>query len=110
MAYISQADIFYHLRVDSLFLPLRQHLIDIPEKLSKAYLHNLLEQFEDNAIKRRVLQSTLPSLGQRRPNGKRNNNIIGIFRCAIPLSISLGLKKWGLRSYLTLCQEGYCRV
>ena len=110
MAYNAQADVFYHLRVDSRFLPLGQHLIHISEKLSKAYLHDLLEQLEDNAIKRRILQSTLPSLGQRRPNGKRNNNIIGIFRCAIPSSISLGLQKWGLRSYLTLCQEGYCRV
>ena len=51
VSYIAQTDIFHQLRI----------------KVTLAY--NLLEELEDHAIERRVFQTSLLALSQRRSNG-----------------------------------------
>lgn len=48
------------------------------EGLRIAYLYDLLKQLENNAIQGSVLEATLAGLGQRRTNGKSDNDIVRV--------------------------------
>lgn len=43
-----------------------------------AYLDDLLEQLEDEAIELSVLEASLLGLGQRCANGEGNDNVVGV--------------------------------
>lgn len=60
--YISDTNVLDHLRIDT------------------RALHNLHKQLVQNSIKRGVLEPTLASLRQRRPDGKRDYHIVRILR------------------------------
>jgi hypothetical protein len=69
--YVAQADVF-----DERWIDLR---------LGKDLLHNL----DDEGIERGILEPSLERLGERRADRKRDNNIIGVLRCAGKFLVSL---------------------
>jgi hypothetical protein len=64
-AYIAQADILHHLRIKS------------------ALSDYLLQDLEDKGIEVGVLETALLCLGQRRPDGQGDNNIIWVLGGAV---------------------------
>lgn len=59
-SYIPKTDIFHHLRV------------------YPRLLYHLLQDLENNAIERRVLQSTLPALSQRSADREGDDDVVGV--------------------------------
>lgn len=84
--YIAQADVLYHLWVEP------------------ALADDLLEDLEDEAIERSVLEATLLGLGQRGPDGECDDNVVGVLggaddgvvsqRCTIIIMVVME-KIWG---------------
>ena len=65
LPYIAQADILYLCRVN----------VGLP--------HDLLEELEDNAIKRSVLETSLSALGERSTDGEGDDNIVWVLLRAV---------------------------
>lgn len=53
------------------------------EAEGRAYLDDLLEQLEDEAIEGSVLEASLLGLGQGSADGESNDNVIGVLLSAV---------------------------
>lgn len=68
-----------------------------------AYLHDLLEQLEDETIEMSVLEAALASLGEGCADGQSNDNVVGVLLCAVGERrsvFSTGYSWWGKGSLL----------